>query len=168
MSRSSGNLTADSLAGPWHGGGTSLAGIVAPSSGLRSRSTASRRFAWRSCAFPTGCTCRIGRPTSQVRRLRTQTDVSRRSPSSRSQMLQLTGLALDGGRAHGDGPGDHARSCASFLTGAHPKKTHGADIKNGVSVDQVAAGTDRRQDAFPISGTRHRARFAVGQLRLGV
>ncbi len=57
----------------------------------------------------------------------------------KSQMLQLTGLALDGGRAHGDGPGDHARSCASFLTGAHPKKTDGSDIHNGVSVDQVAA-----------------------------
>ena len=57
----------------------------------------------------------------------------------KDQMLQLTGLTLDGGFAHGDGPGDHARSCASFLTGAHPKKTHGADIKNGISVDQVAS-----------------------------
>ena len=28
---------------------------------------------------------------------------------------------------------------AAFLTGAHPKKTDGADIHNGVSVDQVAA-----------------------------
>ena len=53
----------------------------------------------------------------------------------KSQMLQLSGLTLNGGRALGDGPGDHARSCASFLTGAHPKKTHGADIHNGVSVD---------------------------------
>ena len=57
----------------------------------------------------------------------------------KSEMLQFTGLTLNGGRALGDGPGDHARSCASFLTGAHPKKTHGADISNGVSVDQVAA-----------------------------
>jgi Protein of unknown function (DUF1552) len=51
----------------------------------------------------------------------------------------LTGLALDGGRDHGDGPGDHARSAASFLTGAHPRKTAGADLRVGVSVDQVAA-----------------------------
>ncbi|MGI9465636.1 MAG: DUF1552 domain-containing protein [Rubripirellula sp.] len=51
----------------------------------------------------------------------------------------LSGLALDGARAHGDGGGDHARSVASFLTGAHPRKTNGADIQNGVSVDQAAA-----------------------------
>ncbi len=51
----------------------------------------------------------------------------------------LTGLTLDGARAHGDGGGDHARSVAAFLTGAHPKKTNGADIKNGISVDQATA-----------------------------
>lgn len=67
----------------------------------------------------------------------------------KSDMLVLSGLALDGGRAHGDGPGDHARSCASFLTGAHPKKTDGADINNGVSVDQVAAGKIGHLTRFP-------------------
>ena len=51
----------------------------------------------------------------------------------------LSGLAQDGARAHGDGGGDHARAMASFLTGCHPRKTHGADIKAGVSADQVAA-----------------------------
>lgn len=51
----------------------------------------------------------------------------------------LSGLTLDGARAHGDGGGDHARSGASFLTGSHPRKTDGADIQNSVSVDQVAA-----------------------------
>ena len=51
----------------------------------------------------------------------------------------LSGPSLDGARAHGDGGGDHARSVAAFLTGAHPRKTNGADIQNGVSVDQVAA-----------------------------
>ncbi len=51
----------------------------------------------------------------------------------------LTGLTLDGARAHGDGGGDHARSVAAFLTGAHPRKTNGADIQNGVSIDQFTA-----------------------------
>ena len=51
----------------------------------------------------------------------------------------LTGLALDGAGAHGDGGGDHARSVAAFLTGAHPRKTNGADIQNGISVDQATA-----------------------------
>jgi hypothetical protein len=57
----------------------------------------------------------------------------------KSNITVFTGLALDGGFAHHDGPGDHARSAASFLTGAHPRKTSGKDIHNGISVDQVAA-----------------------------
>ena len=57
----------------------------------------------------------------------------------RSKMNIISGLSLDGAFSHGDGGGDHARSVASFLTGAHPKKTHGSDIRNGISVDQVAA-----------------------------
>jgi hypothetical protein len=51
----------------------------------------------------------------------------------------FTGLAHDKARAHGDGPGDHARANAVFLTGAHPVKTNGSDIKVGVSIDQFAA-----------------------------
>jgi hypothetical protein len=57
----------------------------------------------------------------------------------RDNLLFLSGLTLNGGRALGDGPGDHARAAASFLTGAHPRKTAGADIQNGISVDQFAA-----------------------------
>jgi hypothetical protein len=57
----------------------------------------------------------------------------------RDQLLVLSGLAHKNGNALGDGPGDHARAGASFLTGVHCRKTAGADIKNGVSVDQIAA-----------------------------
>lgn len=57
----------------------------------------------------------------------------------KDDILVLTGLTADGARAHGDGGGDHARALASFLTGAHPVKTDGTDIRNGISVDQVAA-----------------------------
>lgn len=51
----------------------------------------------------------------------------------------LTGLTQHWGFANGDGAGDHARSTAVWLTGVHIKKTAGADIKAGVSVDQLAA-----------------------------
>ncbi|MCH5377329.1 MAG: DUF1552 domain-containing protein, partial [Planctomycetes bacterium] len=57
----------------------------------------------------------------------------------RSRITVLSGLAQDNGRAKGDGAGDHARCAASYLTGAHPYKTSGANIRVGVSVDQVAA-----------------------------
>jgi hypothetical protein len=57
----------------------------------------------------------------------------------RSSVSVLTGLAQKNAFALGDGPGDHARSAAAWLTGVHPKKTSGADIKVGISADQVAA-----------------------------
>lgn len=57
----------------------------------------------------------------------------------RDRLLVLTGLTQNNGRALGDGPGDHARAAATFLTGVHPRKTAGADIHAGVSVDQIAA-----------------------------
>ena len=57
----------------------------------------------------------------------------------RKDLLVLSGLAQDKARPHGDGPGDHARASATFLTGCQARKTPGADIKVGVSVDQIAA-----------------------------
>jgi hypothetical protein len=57
----------------------------------------------------------------------------------RNYLTVLSGLTLNGARPLGDGAGDHARSVAAFLTGAHPRKTDGANIQNGVSIDQVAA-----------------------------
>ena len=51
----------------------------------------------------------------------------------------LTGLTADKARANGDGGGDHARALSAFLTGTQPRKTDGADIRAGISVDQVAA-----------------------------
>jgi len=51
----------------------------------------------------------------------------------------ISGLTLDKARANGDGPGDHARSSASFLTGHQARKTAGNDIRIGISVDQFAA-----------------------------
>jgi hypothetical protein len=57
----------------------------------------------------------------------------------RNQTTILSGLINHQANALGDGGGDHARAGASFLTGAHPKKTGGSDIRAGVSADQVAA-----------------------------
>lgn len=57
----------------------------------------------------------------------------------RDDVLVLGGLTSDGGRAHGDGPGDHGRAGAAYLTGVHPKKTYGKDLRTGVSMDQIAA-----------------------------
>jgi hypothetical protein len=57
----------------------------------------------------------------------------------RERVNVFSGLAQVTGRALGDGPGDHARATATFLTGVHPYKTGGANFKLGVSADQIAA-----------------------------
>ena len=59
--------------------------------------------------------------------------------SFQDQTVVISGLDHKNGEALGDGPGDHARAGASWLTGAHPKKTRGADIRNGQSIDQAIA-----------------------------
>jgi len=65
--------------------------------------------------------------------------ILRELDAHKSEINVLTGLTADKARPHGDGGGDHARAMAAFLTGAQPRKTDGADIRAGVSVDQVAA-----------------------------
>lgn len=57
--------------------------------------------------------------------------------SLKDEVLVLTGL--ENRSARPDGPGDHASGTGAFLTCAHPFKTAGANIQNGISVDQVAA-----------------------------
>ncbi|MDX1981033.1 MAG: DUF1552 domain-containing protein [Bryobacteraceae bacterium] len=69
--------------------------------------------------------------------------------SHRDDIVILSGLAANNGRALGDGAGDHARAASSYLTGAHPRKTEGADIRCGVSMDQLAARSIGANTRFP-------------------
>ncbi len=57
----------------------------------------------------------------------------------KSELNVLSGLTQQKAAANGDGGGDHARALATFLTGTQARKTDGADIRAGVSVDQLAA-----------------------------
>ena len=58
----------------------------------------------------------------------------------RDDLLVLSGLVHQTAYPlTGEGAGDHARAAACYLTGVHPKKTEGADIRAGVSMDQIAA-----------------------------
>ena len=73
----------------------------------------------------------------------------------RDQTLVLSGLADQHGWPQGDeGAGDHARAAATFLTGVHIKKTEGADIRGGISMDQIAAralGTDTQLGSLELA-----------------
>ncbi len=66
----------------------------------------------------------------------------------REHLTIVSGLAIDAGFAHGDGPGDHARAASTFLTCAHPVKTGGADIRVGQSIDQAIAERIGEQSTF--------------------
>ena len=60
--------------------------------------------------------------------------------SFKDQMVVLTGLSNKMGDAWpGEGAGDHARAAGAYLTGVHPKKTEGADLRAGLSMDQIVA-----------------------------
>ncbi len=65
----------------------------------------------------------------------------------RDELLVLTGLAHRTGSSKE--AGDHARAGGTYLTGVHPKRTTGADIEVGISVDQVAAQTLGSQTRLP-------------------
>src|SRR4051812_23301885 len=67
----------------------------------------------------------------------------------RNDVMMLSGLTSNGGRAKGDGPGDHGRAGAAYLTGMHPKKTFGREIQAGVSIDQVVANSIGSATRFP-------------------
>lgn len=55
----------------------------------------------------------------------------------RAHTLVLSGVSNTPGRS--DGGGDHAAGTGAFLTATHVRKTAGADILNGVSMDQLLA-----------------------------
>jgi hypothetical protein len=57
----------------------------------------------------------------------------------RDKFVVVSGLDHAQAEALGDGAGDHGRCCGSYLTGVHVKKTEGADLASGVSMDQLVA-----------------------------
>ena len=63
----------------------------------------------------------------------------------RNDMVVLSGLSNKGAETQSEGGGVHTRVHTAWLSGTRPKKTEGADIEAGTSIDQMAAakiGTD--------------------------
>ncbi len=67
----------------------------------------------------------------------------------RHEMQLISGLDDLSANAGNDGGGDHARAGATFLTGVRIKKTSGADIYGGISIDQVVAQKIGHLTRFP-------------------
>jgi len=57
--------------------------------------------------------------------------------------------AMAGPQGPGDNGGDHTRCPAVFLNGVHPKRTDGADIRAGTTIDQIAASKIGQDTLLP-------------------
>jgi hypothetical protein len=65
----------------------------------------------------------------------------------KDQVVIPIGLSQKQAEAFGDGNGDHSRAGTVFLSGVHPRRTEGADVRAATTVDQIAAqelGKDTR------------------------
>jgi hypothetical protein len=67
----------------------------------------------------------------------------------RERVNVLSGLALHSADRLGDGAGDHSRATGAFLSGCHAKRTQGADLLLGVTVDQIAAKAIGKDSLLP-------------------
>lgn len=123
------------------GAAVALPVLDAMTPALSAASAVSRKVAPHRMVFvyvPNGIDMRNWTPAAEGRVFQLPKILSSLAPVQ-DDVLVLSGLMDHGGMALGDGPGDHARASASFLTGVHPKKTAGSDISVGISVDQLAA-----------------------------
>jgi hypothetical protein len=69
----------------------------------------------------------------------------------KDQVVVLSNLAhaMAGPQGPGDNGGDHTRCPAVFLNGVHPKRTDGADIQAGITIDQLAAAKIGQETLLP-------------------
>src|SRR5580658_161564 len=69
----------------------------------------------------------------------------------RDQVVVVSNLAhaMAGPAGPGDNGGDHTRSPTVFLSGVHPKRTDGADIRAGITIDQMAAQKMGQETPLP-------------------
>jgi len=69
----------------------------------------------------------------------------------KNQVVVVSNLvhAMAGPQGPGDNGGDHTRCPAVFLNGVHPRRTDGADILAGVTIDQMAANKIGQETLLP-------------------
>jgi hypothetical protein len=67
----------------------------------------------------------------------------------KDEIVVLSNLTTHWGRPLQDGAGDHGRALGSYMTGVQVLKTAGADLKLGISADQVAANVNGHLTRLP-------------------
>ena len=79
----------------------------------------------------------------------------------------LTGLSNRGALSHNQGGGVHTRAHASWLNGVMPKRTEGADIEVGKTIDQYAADRLGKETSLRSLELTTDSSFQVGACETG-
>jgi hypothetical protein len=67
----------------------------------------------------------------------------------RMTVISDTDHRMAGSLSPEESAGDHSRTAAVYLSGAHPKRTEGQDIHGGITIDQVLAEKIGQQSPLP-------------------
>jgi hypothetical protein len=114
------------------------------------RTAAKPQFRMGLCFMPHGAVMNNWTPTAEGANFPISPTLKPLEPF-KNQLVVVSNLAhhnaAPGGP--GDNGGDHTRSPAVFLNGVHPKRTDGADIRAGVTVDQIAAQKIGQETRLP-------------------
>jgi hypothetical protein len=96
---------------------------------------------------PNGATMSAWTPTGDGPRLEELSPSLMALAPFKEHLLVPTGLSQRQAESWGNGNGEHSRGQTVWLSGVHPKRTEGADVRNATTVDQIAAqiiGADTR------------------------
>lgn len=85
----------------------------------------------------------------------------------RDHVTVLTGLSNRAVISHNEGGGVHTRAHAGWLNGVLPKRTEGADIMVGKTIDQYAADVLGRETSLPSLELTTESNFQVGNCENG-
>lgn len=85
----------------------------------------------------------------------------------RDRLVVVSGLSHAQAETMGDGNGDHTRGTATWLNGVHPKWTEGADVRAGVTADQIAAQALGQETVLPSLELGIDPNFVVGSCENG-
>src|SRR5262245_29715637 len=88
---------------------------------------------------PNGATMSAWTPTADGTSLTELSPTLAPLAAVRDQVVVPTGLSQKQAESLGDGNGEHSRGQTVWLSGVHPKRTEGADVQAGITVDQIAA-----------------------------
>jgi hypothetical protein len=88
---------------------------------------------------PNGATMAAWTPAGEGPRLDELSPTLKPLAALKDYVLVPTGLSQRQAESWGDGNGEHSRGQSVWLSGVHPKRTEGADVRNATTVDQLAA-----------------------------